>query len=94
MPPKVEHHGKAHVLLMVLLFLASVAAFGGWTGGPVVTGAKVAMSYVGFVGSSAASGSFANVASVAETITMFAISLVIYYVLAAIIIFFYNLFFG
>jgi hypothetical protein len=94
---RVKHHGFAHLLLIVVLFLLAVVVFGGWTEGPLTSmlwiGAKIYGVYTGVQGGDldVAGG----IASNMVTLTIiFVINLVIYYLLAALVIFIYNLFFG
>ncbi|RME31156.1 hypothetical protein D6789_03650 [Candidatus Woesearchaeota archaeon] len=94
MPPRIKQHGKAHFLLMLVMFLTAVVVFGGWTEGPLFSGAKVALSVFGFIGNMTGTGEVSEASSLVDTIIAFAINLIIYYVLAVIIIFFYNLLFG
>lgn len=91
MPPKVEHH-KSSLLLTAALFFVAVFIFGGWTEGPLTTGVKIGIDYVGFLGE-ATGGSF-DPASTAGMIVSFVINLILYYIIATIIVFLYNLLFG
>ncbi len=94
---KVRHHGLAHFLLTGLLFLLAISVFGGWTEGPFSSAFFLGIKAYVLVRSAArgdldAASSFAP--TLLEGVVVFLINLVLFYSLAAIFIFLFNLFVG
>ncbi len=97
MERKVKHHGFAHFILFIVLFLLGVWAFGGWAAGPVTSGLLAgadAFSTVSAGASGNVAGANASAGSALVFLLGFIANLVVYYIAAALIIFVFNLFFG
>lgn len=94
---KIKHHGFAHLLLIIALFFLAVVVFGGWTEGPLTSALFLGLKVYGMVGG-AAGGDLGAVTAMAPSILVlavaFIINLIIYYVVATILIFLFNLVFG
>lgn len=93
---KIKHHGFAHLVLTALLFLASTFAFGGWSKGPITSGLAVGLRTYAMV-SGGISGNISALdagPTVLAMIIAFIINLVVYYIIAAILIFVFNLLFS
>ncbi len=97
MAARVKHHGFAHFVLAVVLFLIAVVVFGGWVEGPVTSGLFLGVKVYGFT-SSAAAGDLQGVSLAGATIlqlaVIFFINLIIYYAISSVLIFVFNLVFG
>ena len=90
MKKKVKHHGFAHLVLIILLFLVAYLVFGG---GKLSTSLSLGAAIFSLV-QSGGQVSGALTGSALQLIVIFIINLLVYYVLAAILIFLYNLVFG
>ncbi len=97
MKKKIKHHGFAHFVLFIVLFLLGVWAFGGWAAGPVTNGLLAGADAFSTV-STGASGNIAGANAAAGNTLIFLLgfiaNLVVYYIAAAIVIFVFNIFFG
>jgi|GEM_PF-2883045 len=93
---KIKHHGFVHLVLTALLFLASMFAFGGWSEGPITSGLAVGLKAYAMI-SGGVSGNLAALdagPTVLAMIVAFIINLVVYYLIAAILIFVFNMLFS
>jgi len=90
-----EHNVVAHSLLAVFLFVLNTIIFGGAGTWSAILGVTVGMAGVYIVGGS---GSISQAAAGAEQILgvvmAIIVNIVIYYLLAAVILFIFNIFFG
>ena len=90
---RITHHGLAHFVLVVVLFLVAVYVFGGWTEGPLTSALFLGAKAYGLVaGGAGGNVREANTAAVGllPLILIFVINLVIYYAVAAILISLFN----
>jgi len=97
MAQRVKHHGLAHLVLIVLLFLLGSFVFNDPLGGPLTSGLLLGFRVYGFV-ATGTSGDFAATGSLGSALLpaaiAFLIQLAIYYALSSILIFLWNLVFG
>ncbi len=94
---KVKHHSIAHFFLIVILFGVGLIVFSNMGGGQVTSGLFIGLSIYNLLSGTQQGGIDAvSTASpgMVELIIAFIINLIIYYILATILIFLYNLVFG
>jgi hypothetical protein len=93
---RIKHHGLAHLVLIVALFLVAVYVFGGWTEGPLTSGlflgAKAYTLVASGVGGNVVETNMAA-AGLLPLILIFIINLIIYYMVAGVLIFLFNVLF-
>lgn len=94
MKKNVKHHGFAHLVLIIVLFLVAYLVFGaGKLSASLSLGAAIfSLVQSGSAGQVSVVGALAG--STLQLIIIFIINLIVYYTLAAILIFLYNLMFG
>jgi hypothetical protein len=94
---RVKHHGLAHLFLIIVLFVIGSYVFGGWTEGPMTSALFLGLKTYGMF-RVAQSGSIVPANELAQStlslVIAFVINLIIFYIVAAVLIFLFNLCFG
>ncbi|MBR9692659.1 hypothetical protein GOV07_01875 [Candidatus Woesearchaeota archaeon] len=97
MKEKVKHHGFAHFILFIGLFVLAVVIFGGVADGPLMSGLFAGAQVYHWI-SSGIAGDVESIGAAAPSIlgllVIFIINLAIYYVLSSVLIVLFNLVFG